>query len=263
MTFLLIDVGNTNIKFGIGDEKKVVQAFVLPTNLEETADSLGLKIHSLINYACAGKKIIAWVVCSVVPLLNSVLEEASYIYGKCPLYFVPRDIFLDIENHYKQPQEVGADRLIGAYAARKLFSKPSSLIIIDFGTATTFDCVENNAYLGGLICPGIRSSLKALSTQTAKLPQISLDISKDNLEIGRSTKHSLNQGMLFGFASMVDGLVGRLKEILKPETKVVATGGLASLLATVSKSIDLVYPELILEGLRLSFLNHKEKGAGK
>ncbi|MDQ7031890.1 MAG: type III pantothenate kinase [Desulfonauticus sp.] len=260
MCFLLIDVGNTNIKFGLGDAKKVVQAFVLPTNLNETPDSLGLSIYNFLNYACPGKHIQAWVVGSVVPLLDKVLEEACYLYGKCPLYFLPADIPLDIENQYQQPQEVGADRLLGAYAARKLFPEPTSLIVIDFGTATTFDCVEHNAYLGGLICPGLNSSLQALALNTAKLPQISLEFRGENLEIGKNTQHSLNQGMLFGFVAMVEGLVLRLKKILRPKVKVVATGGLASLLATATRSIDLVYPELVLEGLRLAFLNHQHKG---
>ncbi len=256
---LLIDVGNTNIKFGLGDQKKVVQAFVLPTNLEETADSLGLKIQGLISSFAQKAEIEAWVVSSVVPLLDGVLEQACYTYGRCPLYFVPQDLVLDIENRYERPQEVGADRLVGAFAARTLFPGPRSLVVIDFGTATTFDCIEERAYLGGLICPGIYSSLKALSLNTAKLPQISLDTNVEQLRIGQSTRQSLKQGMLFGFAAMVDGLLARLETILKPPLKVVATGGLASCLATLTEKIDLVYPELILEGLRLAYLTHKQK----
>lgn len=257
--FLLIDVGNTNIKFGLGDRNKVVQVFVLPTDLDDTADSLGLKIKSLLATFEQEPKIEAWVVSSVVPLMDAILEQAAYTYGKCPLYFVPRDLPLSIENRYERPQEVGADRLVGAFGVRKCFPEPTSLVLIDFGTATTFDCIQEQAYLGGLICPGISSSLKALSLNTAKLPQISLDTSVDKLEIGRSTKESLKQGLLFGFASMVDGLIEKLEKILKSPLKVVATGGLAPLIATLSKRIDLVYPEIILEGLRIAYLTYKQK----
>jgi len=254
---LLIDVGNTHLKVAIARAQKEFIQFALPTYLDETPDSLGLKLEQIMA-KCGQPNLDAWVVCSVVPGLNSVLREAAKNYGNCPIYFVPEDLELDIVNCYARPQEVGADRLVGAYAARKLFAQ-RSIIVVDLGTATTFDCICDNSYLGGLICPGIISSLKALSTQTAKLPQISLNLSSDQLLIGQSTSQSLEQGFVFGFAAMIDGLCQRLKSILQPEVLVVATGGLAKIMAKISSEINIVYPELLMEGLRLSFLNHKPR----
>ena len=134
-----------------------------------------------------------------------------------------------------------------------LFDDPT-LIVVDFGTATTFDCVQGSAYLGGLICPGVLSSVTALGTQTAKLPQISLELDSEDLDIGTSTRQSLNHGVLFGFASMLEGLTARLKKRLAdPGARVIATGGFAPHLAAITSCIDNLAPDLLMQGLLAAY----------
>ena len=250
---LLVDVGNTSIKFGLADKDNILGSFVLPTDISETSDSLGLKILQMLQFnRIEPEAIEAWVVSSVVPLLDSLLKQAGQRFCHCPVYFVPEDIPLDLRNKYLHPEEVGADRLICAFAARKLYTN-KGIIVIDFGTATTFDCVYEQDYLGGLICPGVFSSIKALSTQTAKLPQITLDLQNKDLEIGRSTRDSLSQGIVFGFACLVDGLVSKLQKQLGEDVFIVATGGFAEKIARVSAKIHAVRPDLLLHGLRIAY----------
>ena len=251
---LLFDVGNTNVKLCLADENGLGRTYSLPSTNRETSDSLGLTIASI----CAREKvdeglIQAWVLSSVVPPLNNLLSAACADYFSCPVLFVPGDIALPLENRYARPQEVGADRLLGAFAARSMFTG-HTLIVVDFGTATTFDCVQGNAYLGGLICPGVLSSVTALGTQTAKLPQISLEQDSDELDIGTSTRQSLNHGVLFGFASMLEGLTARLKTRLgDPRARVVATGGFAPHLAAITDCIDDLAPDLLMQGLAAAY----------
>ncbi|NLV98023.1 MAG: type III pantothenate kinase [Desulfovibrionales bacterium] len=246
----LFDVGNTQIKVCLAYPQGLGQCYCLPATNGETADSLGLTLVSICNREhVAPESIQAWVLSSVVPPLTGLLRTACARFFDCPALFVPGDFSLPLDNHYARPQEVGADRLLGSFAARHLFSD-SILIVVDFGTATTFDCIQGNAYLGGLICPGVLSSITALGTQTAKLPQISLEVDALDLDIGTSTRQSLNHGVLFGFASMVEGLTQRLKERLKaPRARVIATGGFASKLMKITPSIDELAPDLLMQGL--------------
>ena len=161
------------------------------------------------------------------------------------------DIAVPLENRYQNPQEVGADRLVASYAARMLYPKAKSLVSVDFGTATTFDCITENAYLGGLICPGLLSSAQNLAVRTAKLPQITLELDTTLPLIGKSTSTSLNHGFIFGFAAMSEGVISRLREILPAPLEVVATGGFSTTLAKVANCFNHVRPDLLLEGLRL------------
>ena len=255
---LLIDIGNTNIKIGLGREKTLKACFVFPSNYHETADNWGLRLLELCRYAQIPVTSIAcWVISSVVPPLDSVFRQAGQSYFNCPVYFVPADISLPLHNCYQLPGEVGADRLVSAYAARRLFSS-QSIIVVDFGTATTFDCIQDWNYLGGLICPGVLSSAKALATRTAKLPQISLEFSTAQIQIGQNTSTSLNQGFIFGFASLVEGLCQRLKKQLSEEVQVVATGGFASSLKTVCPCLQEIIPDLLLQGLLKAYYNSLE-----
>ncbi len=254
---LLVDAGNTNIKLSLAREKGLKSVLNLPTDIRETSDSLGLKIYDYLRLEdIPPKDVRFWVVSSVVPFLDGILRQASQRFCGCPCFFVPEDIDLPINNKYHMPLEVGSDRLVTAFAARRLFSE-KGIIVIDFGTATTFDCIEDNDYLGGLIFPGINSSIKALSTQTAKLPQFSLEFSDVNLEIGRSTAQSLSQGTLFGFADMVEGLVKRLKQKLPEEVIVVGTGGTADKIKPLCPSMGAVQPTLLLHGLKILSLENK------
>ncbi len=256
--FLLFDVGNTNIKITLTDKDRLGSSLVLPTSADQTPDSLGLALLNVCGFLdVSPSRITAWVVSSVVPHLDRVLAGACSRFFGCPLFFVPEDIPLPIENRYARPTEVGADRLVAAFAGRRIYTA-RTLILVDFGTATTFDCVVDNAYLGGLICPGVFSSVRALGTKTAKLPQISLETTTRDVEVGTDTATSLNQGIVHGFAAMVEGLGARLREKLgDPSAEVVATGGFAARIAPVCSGIDHVQPDLLMQGLRMAYAARK------
>jgi type III pantothenate kinase len=197
----------------------------------------------------------AWVACSVVPRLDRLLREAAMRYCGCEALFVPGEIPLPLANRYQRPEEVGADRLVTAYAASRTVDAPGCLVI-DFGTATTFDLVAGGEYLGGLICPGVLTSARALSSGTAKLPQAELRVETDQAEPGLSTATSLSHGLVFGFAAMAEGLAARLLPRLPEGSAVVATGGLAPHIARVCRAIHLVRPHLLLEGLELAYTDN-------
>lgn len=255
---LLLDIGNTNIKMGLADREGILESFSLPSSRNYTGDSLGLALIQLLNYAGESPLDLEVVMASsVVPNLNPLLRQACKKYLRQDLILVPEDMPIPLENRYEEPRQVGADRLVGAYAARVLFPEPASLICIDYGTATTFDCVEGNAYLGGLICPGVLSSASALSSLTAKLPVISLETEDKTPRPGRSTSTSMNHGFIFGFAAMAEGLCSRLAAGIAKPNFVLATGGFVSSLAKVTDCFDAVRPDLLLEGLRLMYVNSK------
>lgn len=263
---LVLDVGNTNIKIGVARKSVLESSFCLPTPDRVTVDSLGLKIDGLLTaFGFLRREIAAWVVSSVVPRLDQAIREAGRRWFSCPVYFVPADIPLPVNNRYKRPQEVGADRLVSAYSATRIFSA-ETCIVVDFGTATTLDCIQGDNYLGGLICPGVLSSIRALGTQTAKLPQVSLNRVKDDtpeIKIGESTKESLENGLLFGFASMIQGLCIRLKDIIGKDSRVVATGGLSENIAAVCPEIDEVCEDLLLKGLLMIYFESINKDFGE
>ena len=252
---LLIDVGNTNIDFGLAlDASGKIESLSLPTEALGTSDALGLRAAEICRHA--GLKphdIRAWLVSSVVPHLDMPLAAAAKRFCGCEALFAGLELKLGLENRYERPQEVGADRLVTAFAATRTFDAPGFLVI-DFGTATTFDCVIGNAYLGGLICPGVLSSAAALSTRTAKLPQADPRLATPEIAVGRSTAQSLNQGLVHGFAAMAEGLAARLTPTLPQGSMTVATGGLAQTLAAFCPAFDAVAPGLLLDGLRTAWL---------
>ncbi len=261
---LLLDVGNTNIKIGLDCGEGIAYTFCLPTPKRATADSMGSSICNLLaNAGMYPEDVQHWIVSSVVPHLEKAISGAGRRWCNCAVQFVPRDIGLEIDNHYRRPEEVGADRLVCAYAATRLFSC-QSFIVIDFGTATTFDCVTGNTYLGGLICPGILSSIQSLGTQTAKLPRVDLSgAANQALAIGQSTRQSLQNGLLYGFSSMVQGVCARLKGFVAQEPRIVATGGLAEEIAAVTPEIDIVQRDLLLQGLKMAFMEKSNKSAAE
>lgn len=253
--FLLFDIGNTSIKVGIAAENAVLTSYVLPTDSGQTADSVGLRLLDLLRHAGLDPAgVAACVASSVVPSFDPLARRACERYLSRRLWFVPDDIAVPLENRYERPAEVGADRLVAAWAARRLYPDSRSLVSVDFGTATTFDCVEGDAYLGGLICPGVLSAAGALSARTAKLPRISLEVEEDAPVIGRSTATSLNHGFIFGFAAMAEGVLARLGGVLPGPVEAVATGGFARDIARVSRCFGHIRPDLLLEGLRLLYL---------
>lgn len=266
---LLFDVGNTTIGVGLSRHTaqgpRLLHAWSLPSGGLMTADSLGLQLRGLLEAASVEPGWPSWLdrldwamACSVAPALDPLLRQACQRMLGVETRFAHAEIPVPLENRYARPMEVGADRIMAAWTASRLFPGPCH-IVVDFGTATTLDCVREGAYLGGLICPGVLSSARALSSQTAKLPQITLDVDGDVLHIGRSTKESLNQGLVFGFASMIDGLVARLSPLVTCQGSrplVVAAGGLASTIAPRAACFHQVRPDLILEGLALLALEH-------
>lgn len=248
---LLVDAGNTNTKIGLADDSGLLTSYVLPTDKSATPDSLGLALSSMVAHAGRTPAEVASVtVSSVVPPMDPLISRTCERYFGVTARFVPRDVAVPLENRYARPHEVGADRLVTAYAGRLAAATPV-VVVVDFGTATTFDCVKGNAFLGGLICPGLFSSLRALSLDTAKLPHIALDAGHGGLCIGQSTAECLNQGFLHGFAAMVEGVGGLLVKHLGEPATILATGGFAERLAPLCPSLSLVRPDLLLEGLLL------------
>ncbi len=257
MHVLVLDVGNTSVKVGIADDERLRIAFSLPTDAVQGGDLLGLRLMGLLEQASREIGPLNVEVCiasSVVPGMNPLLKHACRRFLGIETLFANSDVPIPMENHYENRLEVGADRLVAAYAARLLFPESAGVISIDFGTATTFDCVAGNAYVGGLICPGVLSSLNALSTRTAQLPRIPLTVDNTELALGLNTITSMNQGFLFGFAALSEGLCLRLKGVLPAPCSVVATGGFARDVARVSHCFDLMRSDMILEGLRCLWL---------
>lgn len=255
---LLCDIGNTTIKVGVADKKRVLTSYSLPGRNEETADSLGLTLLSMLAHAkIAPDDILAVAISSVVPGMDPVIREAVARYLGCPALFVPHDLPIPLENRYERPEEVGADRLVGAFAARRLYSDCRSLIIVDYGTAVTFDCVSDQAYLGGLIFPGPATAVAALASNTSRLPTVNLDIRAQEPAPCRDTSTSIRHGLVFGFVCVTEGLVGRLRRQLPPQLKVVATGGFSRDIARLSPVFDTVLPSLLLEGLRRLYFEEK------
>jgi type III pantothenate kinase len=266
-TLVLLDVGNTTMGVAVsrGGQRAV---YVLPTPAADTPDALGLRITGILDReGVAPGQVAAWVAASVVPHLEETLARACARYGNSRLLMVPGDIPLLLENRFQRPQEVGADRLVTAFAAHRLHQAPG-VVVVDFGTATTFDCVEGAAYLGGLICPGVRSAAASLFQATAKLPQATLRLEEaelpgQELPIGRSTAQSLNLGLSHGFAAMTEGLVGRLKRQMPADTVVVATGGFAPAMARLTDVFDQVREDLLFHGLETAYHEAASSGSGR
>lgn len=250
MELLVIDVGNTTIKLALTRSKKIFLNFSLPSRLEETEDSLGLEIWELVNHA--GKNVSsikACVISSVVPGLDTVLRGAVEKYIGCPVLFAGRDLPIPIKNNYPRPEETGVDRLIGAFAASRLFPKTDSLLVVDFGTAVTFDSIYKNSYLGGLIFPGPGVAATALAKNTAKLPEISLELISDEPMPCVDTQTSIQHGIIFGYKYLVEGLCNNMKGKLPGPVKIIGTGSFARTLEKISDLFDYVAPSLMLDGL--------------
>ncbi|MDL2315980.1 type III pantothenate kinase [Desulfovibrio sp. OttesenSCG-928-A18] len=247
---LYFDIGNTNTKIGVGRTQEGIDTYVVPSKERQTADQFGLSLLEILRHAgVSPADITGALASSVVPNMSQIVKQACARFAGQQLLFAPEDVPIPLENRYARPHEVGADRLVGAYAARRIFPEAGSIISVDFGTATTFDCVEGNAYLGGLICPGVLSSVNALAAGTAKLPGISLEVEDEAPAPGRSTSTSLNHGFVFGFAAMAEGLCARLARSMRGPVLVVGTGGFARALSKVTDCFDAVRPDLLLEGL--------------
>jgi type III pantothenate kinase len=248
---LAIDVGNTNIVIGAFRGQELVHSWRLTTIRERTADELGILITQLCDHHGVSRETISGIViASVVPPLTSTLKEmVKEYFGREPLMFEPA-INGGMPILYDNPAEVGADRVVNAIAALDRFGSGTPIIVVDFGTATTFDAISaKGEYLGGVICPGPQISAEALFQRAARLPKI--DVRKPRRVIGTNTVASMQAGLFWGYVDMVEGLVRRMTAELGGTAIVVATGGLASVVAPESRLIEHVDPELTLRGLRL------------
>ncbi len=246
---LVVDVGNTNIVLGVFQEKELLCHWRISTDRQRTTDEYGMLIYNLFQHNKMDmKQIRSVIISSVVPPLIVPLQRMCVRYfGGDPLVVGP-GIKTGIRIHYENPREVGADRIVNAIGAHEKYGGP--LIIVDFGTATTFCAIADNGdYLGGAIAPGIGISTEALFQRAAKLPRIELVMPKT--VICRNTVASMQAGIILGFAGQVDQIVRRMKMELGTEAKVIATGGLANLISQESSTIDVVEPFITLEGLRI------------
>lgn len=246
---LAIDIGNTNVVLGVFDREKLVESWRVGTKTQITSDEYAMILKDLFGFAGVEfGQVTGVIVSAVVPPLLPVMAEMSRKYFKIEPMVVTHEIKTGITLRYDNPKEIGADRIVNAAAAYKLYGGP--IIIVDFGTATTFCAVtKNGEYLGGAIVPGVKISAEALFQRASKLPRF--ELVKPASVIGKDTISAMQAGIIYGYAGLVDGIVGRMKKELSPDAKVVATGGLAELVAPETGSIREIKPHLTLEGLRL------------
>lgn len=254
MNLLAIDIGNSNISIGVYKNKKLACVWRITTRHNFTSDELGISIiqfleYFLINY----KEIDEIAISNVVPPLEYSIKEMVKRYFNLNPWWVGNNLQYPFQIKTDNSKEVGADLLAGAYGAFKLYEGP--VIVVDFGTATTFSAIsKNGGYLGTAIAPGIAISAEALFSRAAKLPRI--QIQPPPSPIGTNTLHSMQSGFFYGFVGQVEKIIQKFKEELKP-AKVVATGGLAELISKETKVINFLNPNLVLDGIHLLYRNKK------
>ncbi len=253
---LVIDIGNTNIVLGVFQGDRLKHSWRVSTRREQTADEYGVLVRNLFELADSGHESFeAIVISSVVPPLNDDFELLCRRYFDLDPVFVGAEKQSLISVRYEPVSDVGADRIVTAVAARKMVGSP--VIVVDFGTATTFDAVSKNGeYLGGIIAPGIGISAEALFSRASRLPRI--EIRKPQRVIGASTVASMQSGIYYGYAGLVEGVLKRMRDELGP-APVIATGGLARLIAEEVPLIQQVEENLMLYGLQ-QFHDHSAQG---
>ncbi|WP_276623747.1 type III pantothenate kinase [Syntrophomonas wolfei] len=248
---LVFDVGNTNTVIGVYDREKLLNHWRIRTNPQRTCDEYGILLRSLLeNDKLNLKDIKSVVISSVVPTLMMELEWMSRKFFACRPLVIGPGVKSGLAIKYENPREVGADRVVNAVAAYDKYGGP--LIIVDFGTATTFCVVSaKGEYLGGAIAPGIIISTEALVSKAAKLPRVELQ--RPRSLIGKNTVSSMQAGIMYGFVGQVEGIITRMKTEIETVPQVIATGGLAAVIARETDVIDTVDEFLTLDGLRLIY----------
>ncbi|MBY7141646.1 type III pantothenate kinase [Virgibacillus sp. NKC19-3] len=251
MLFVL-DVGNTNTVLGVFEQGELKHEWRIKTDRHKTGDEYGVLIKSLFDYKeLTFSDIDGVIISSVVPPIMLALEEMCHLYFRLEPFIVGRETARStLKMSYPNPNEIGADRIVNAVGGIKIYGAP--LIIIDFGTATTFCYInDQEEYVGGIISPGINVSMEALYSKASKLPKIEIQ-APDNV-IGTSTVEAMQSGVFNGYVAQVEGIIARMKQQMNTNPKVIATGGLAALIGDTSESIDHVDTYLTLKGLNLIY----------
>ena len=245
-----IDIGNTNITFGVYDHDNTLKYhWRIKTDHGRLADEYGIIILGLMRHEMLDFQHIRGVaLASVVPPLTAVFEEMTEKYIRQKPLIVGVGVKTGVQIRYDSPRDVGADRIVDAAATFNLYGGPAC--IVDFGTATTFDAISDKGeYLGGAIAPGVGIAAEALFSRTSKLPRV--DLVRPPRAIGSNTVHAIQSGMIYGYVGLVEGMVSRFRAELGEQMRVVGTGGLAQTIAQETDVIQIVNPWLTLEGLRL------------
>ncbi len=256
---LVIDAGNTNTVFALCDGTRILAQWRLSTSHTRTADEYAIWLTQLMALEKHAPHEVSAAICaSVVPQVNYELKTLCQRYFNTTLMVIGEQgvnpgVILAVD----RPEEVGADRVVNAFAAWEKFK--TAAIVVDFGTATTFDVVNNvGAYIGGVIAPGIHLSLDALQKAAAKLPTV--EISRPASVVGTNTIAAMQSGIYFGYVGLIEGILARLKEVLGHDVKTLATGGLAPLYAEATRAIDAVAPDLTVQGLCQIYLRNRTQG---
>ncbi|HHY88959.1 MAG TPA: type III pantothenate kinase [Chloroflexi bacterium] len=252
---LTIDVGNTNITLGLFEGERLGARWRLATAHDRMADEYGLQMLGLLNHSgCSPSQLEGICLGSVVPPLTGRLIQACRQYLSDNILVIDHTVETGVPVLYDDPRAVGADRILDAVAVVERYGGPAC--VVDFGTATTFDAISaEGAYLGGAIFPGIGISADALFARAAKLPRVELEA--PGKVIGTNTVHSIQAGLVYGYVSLVEGMIERFRQVLGPDMKVIATGGLAEIIARETDSLQYIAPWLTLEGLRILWTRNR------
>lgn len=257
---LAVDVGNTNVKLGVYDDARLVASWRLTTRREQTADEYGVFTHTMLrSHGLEPSQVTDIAISSTVPAVQRTMEDMAGRYFSLAPFVVDPGVNVALGMRVDYPREVGPDRVVKVVAAVELYGPP--LIIIDFGTATTFECVSPaGEFIGGAIAPGIATAAEALTARAARLFRV--DLTRPASAIGRNTVTNIQSGMVYGYAGLVDGLVARMRAEMEGTPRVVGTGGLVSLMEGLARSIDVVNPHLTLEGLRIACARARQAPRG-
>ena len=253
---LAVDVGNTNVTFGVFEDEQLRATWRMATSVSQMADEYAALLLNLLHHQGLDASDIKEVaLCGVVPPLQTTFEEVFQRYFHISPLVIGPGVKTGVRIRQDNPREVGTDRIVNAAAAHHLYK--GSVIIVDLGTATTFDTVSKEGdYLGGAIAPGIATAAEALFARTSALPRVELVHPKH--AIGTNTIAAMQSGVVFGYVGLIEGIVSRIQQELGEKAKVVATGGYADLIARETAVIDAVNPDLTLIGLRLIYLMNKD-----